>query len=416
MDHMNYYEPYNSLEAHHENQLTRAFLVLLRLSPQVQGAFLDLVRKRQLEAGTAELIPALSEIARETAVVRTQTARPSQSTGRLVSIFMSDDHLKESAEVGDTDRRALLDGVIEYNPDWILVIENKPRVGDYREDQLSVPLDDDTDVEREEIPVDLLWSDMVTRITSLLERGLLGYTETLLAEDFLKFVSTHFEFLNPYTTLGVCRRSRVLVVKRCGDILEELLPGTVREQRAADAILPSGTARLISLALEDGWLRLGLWPGDLVSQARSFGTNVRRAEFFKLLEKGWTVSPNLHFSYRGSHRVYGQGEMDLEQYFDYWYASGREIRRFQREESLELFDQLEADRAIGKAERSALEREFTMTKRSFVDLCPGMEVLWRWPIQEAEELDRQGRLVNLVQERVFEAMSTWNQVFPPRGD
>ena len=51
MSHLNYCYPYQSRPPEHEDQLTRAFLVLLRLVPLAQAAFLDLIRAKQKESG-----------------------------------------------------------------------------------------------------------------------------------------------------------------------------------------------------------------------------------------------------------------------------------------------------------------------------------------------------------------------------
>jgi hypothetical protein len=42
-DRLNFFEPWNRLPAHHENQLTRALLVVLRCCPIAQQAWLSLI-------------------------------------------------------------------------------------------------------------------------------------------------------------------------------------------------------------------------------------------------------------------------------------------------------------------------------------------------------------------------------------
>ena len=56
MDRLNYFTPY-SRGSRHEDQLTRAFLAVLRLVPSARMAFIDLVRQKQAEIGADCPIP-----------------------------------------------------------------------------------------------------------------------------------------------------------------------------------------------------------------------------------------------------------------------------------------------------------------------------------------------------------------------
>lgn len=60
MDRLNYFEPY-SAPPNHENQLTRAYLVVLRLVPFALSDFLSLVRRDQRAKGYRERLPTLSQ-------------------------------------------------------------------------------------------------------------------------------------------------------------------------------------------------------------------------------------------------------------------------------------------------------------------------------------------------------------------
>jgi len=57
MDRLNYFAPYESKLASHEDQLTRAFLVVLRYVPLAQAVFLELIRERQREIHALSIIP-----------------------------------------------------------------------------------------------------------------------------------------------------------------------------------------------------------------------------------------------------------------------------------------------------------------------------------------------------------------------
>lgn len=46
--------------------------------------------------------------------------------------------------------------------------------------------------------------------------------EGMIVQDFLEFVDTEFAYLNPYTSLAVCKDNDYLLTRRCDAAMEEL--------------------------------------------------------------------------------------------------------------------------------------------------------------------------------------------------
>ena len=108
MDRLNYFRPYESKGAGHEDQLTRAFLVVVRMVPLALSAFLDLVREYQISRHVARLLPSFSEVTVQPFSPSTQKAAIPQTTGRLISIIMTDEHsvrLRKLTEVYGRERK-----------------------------------------------------------------------------------------------------------------------------------------------------------------------------------------------------------------------------------------------------------------------------------------------------------------------
>lgn len=418
MNHLNYFEPYHRQDARHENQLTRAFLVLVRVCPQVHAAFLELVRDRQVHNKSTRVVPPLSSISKYQAAINTQIKDLQQNTGTAISIVLTDEHWTPTSDVGESDRRPVFDGVMSYDPDWILVIENKPLAGNIWEGQLSLPLPEDSEIEIDPTVVDLRWSDVIAAITSLLDRALIGGGEALLAGDFLDFVAEHFEFLNPYTNLAVCKGNSTLITRRCTAILEELKPDHVKPYPGGEPVLklPDGVAQFVALMQttgDDGATRimLGMWPGDTTNQARMFAKGVDRESFFGLHAKGWVIAPNLHFSFAAKNLVWPKGRMQLQEYMDYWFIKRSDFEQVKRgsDNFDDFWDQLVRDGAALEDERTEFVANFTDTDRGSLNICPGFELRWSWPLVAAEKLDRSGEFVQAVRQQIAEAMATWGQ-------
>ena len=86
MERLNYFSPYQSKGAWHEDQLTRAFLVVVRMVPLALASLLDLIREQQAIRGSESRIPTSSEILTGEIEIQTQKNSIPQTTGRLVSV------------------------------------------------------------------------------------------------------------------------------------------------------------------------------------------------------------------------------------------------------------------------------------------------------------------------------------------
>jgi hypothetical protein len=117
-EHLNFFEPWPSLAGHYENQLTRAFLVVLRFSPAAHQAWLRLV-DRDLDLSR---LPSAS--------FETQTAeitRTDHATDDEVDVPIRGLSVLQAADLGDeitgavasSERSAIFDGVIAYGTDLV---------------------------------------------------------------------------------------------------------------------------------------------------------------------------------------------------------------------------------------------------------------------------------------------------------
>ena len=73
MERLNYFAPYQSKSPHEEDQLTRAFLVVLRYIPLVRANFIDILRQLSIEAGNENRIPDFLALEQSDRSIKTQT-------------------------------------------------------------------------------------------------------------------------------------------------------------------------------------------------------------------------------------------------------------------------------------------------------------------------------------------------------
>src|SRR6266446_5780221 len=175
MERLNYFNPYQSKGAWHEDQLTRAFLVIVKMVPLALSVLLDLIRDKQNVAKGDKPLPSLSDLLTYDLKIQTQKMSVPQTTGRLISVLMTDEHWTAENKIQESSRDARYDGVICFDPDWIIVIENKPSHVNVWADQVNPSLPVDAhQIEIDPQLVNLRWADVVTRLTALLDANWLG--------------------------------------------------------------------------------------------------------------------------------------------------------------------------------------------------------------------------------------------------
>src|SRR5882672_7315900 len=119
--HLNFFVPYERAAAWHENQLTRALLVVLRYSPMAHQAWLHLVAPKE---HLHELQEAEFATQRQR-VLGGATDIPEGEAVRGISVWLAPDATQSRAPIESSDRQQVLDGIVTYGSDLVVVIENK---------------------------------------------------------------------------------------------------------------------------------------------------------------------------------------------------------------------------------------------------------------------------------------------------
>lgn len=330
MNHLNIFNPFKSKSNYHEDELTRAFLILQKNIYIVQACFIEMIREEMNNQQCDQVIPSLFDKFSLVESVQTQITDKNDlfkaAIGRrLVSIIISDEKLFKEVKVEKCDRNARYDGVILYQPGRVMVIENKPSVENVWVGQLNPNVSGE--IEIEEKPISLSWRGIIEGFTSLIEKNLVRGIEKDLLEDFLEFIDNEYPQLNPYTNFSICKNIEYLITRRCITVMENSGLGKVEYHRGwkYHIVLDMEAVKQIALSPSfegDEWhIVLEMYPGDTMNQARSFYGNVDKERFFSLLHKGWEIKPNMHFSFRASNLVCTDVKIGIREYVEYWIKS-----------------------------------------------------------------------------------------------
>lgn len=439
-EHLNFFYPYDRKKSHHEDQLTRAFLVLVRLVPLVRAAFIDMVREYQRSVHAENVLPAFFDSDMTSIQTQKQELPAAGDWTTLIAVLITTEPLDMTRAVTRREGKATYDGILHLG-DFVLTIENKPWRPE-GQDQLDPHVPEDLeDIVIEKQGVLILWNQLLERLLRLVEGTILDETHRGLLEDFFSLVQQNFPKLSPYSRLSVCRRRPVPVHQRLRTILERLpengypdIQASGRDSRSSN--LPYQYIRLLNWGIDRAYLvhrekagsvsevRLDLHPGDTMNQARHLYRNLKPEALLALHhEEGWQVDYNIHFAYQSKNLLWvnpDPGKMPIESYIQVWQQHVDQIKQVHRgdDDGLAYFSSLVDQGFAREEELEPMHQLFTKTKREKLNFCPGLSIYRTWSIEEAEGLDEQqdkkgGRFVKTIRREIDRALKTWEGGFVP---
>jgi len=401
--HLNFFIPYERAAAWHENQLTRALLVVLRYSPMAHQAWLHLVAPEQ---HLQDLSKAVFATQRQR-VLGTDTEVPGGEAIPGISVWLAPDAAQVSTPIEPSDRQQVLDGIVTYGSDLVVVIENKIAWGGVTNQPHQINLHG-SPVKFEKEPVSVAWQQLLGVLSDLVERDLVSGAERLLISDFFELVEEHFPRIGPYSTLARCGNQRFRIERRL-DIVQGKVVGSDLGKALGWRDL-AGTATIamawLGFAGDNSTVCLHMHPADTLGQSRAFyGNPIAVEEVLALRSDGWFVEPNFHWGFMAGGYAWVKTPLPVDKYCAYWVKEIGATRELSRPEWEAYWAKLQTDRIVEAAGKEEFDAEFTRSQRQKAHPRPGLFCKYTWPLAEAQRLDARGKLVENVRERVNQMLT-----------
>jgi hypothetical protein len=418
--HLNVFEPYRELGRAHEDQLTRAAMIVLRLVPMAREALLQAIG----EPSQSRLPDCVVDMQ------ATNLVDPSEESAaggvverkRLVSVFLTPDTepVDISPEITEIDRGQRFDGVLRFDPDLVVVLESKVcRRWARRDGKRVAELNLGGTHFAQRRTFVLRWHDLLESWWRLVELGVLAPAEQAIVGDVLSYAHRDFGQLLPYGTLRRVGTDPVRRKWRLRSLLAEA--SGIDTERAGlvhirlDAALEVGSLQRAALEVEGSSggagesaserLTLHLWPGELKAQAEQLYSGGRAERLCELLtgQDGdcWSVQPQPLLGFRNAPvrtRVYLTCKLDPGEYARRWQGEdwkrvGAHHRSHVRED---LWPWLLQRGYASERDGERLEPFLRALGRRFAHLRPSMHVSRSWEWAEAERLDDEGLLAGEI--------------------
>lgn len=141
-----------------------------------------------------------------------------EMTIRGISVLLTPDPMQRQAPVAASDRRQILDGIVQYGDMLVVAIENKILSG-VTASQPSAINTNGAPVEFDKQVRTVAWQELLEAYADMSIRGLVAGSERHVIDDFLEFAEHFFPQVGPYSTLRRAEKSRARMGRRLDTVL-----------------------------------------------------------------------------------------------------------------------------------------------------------------------------------------------------
>nr|WP_090341726.1 hypothetical protein [Mycolicibacterium malmesburyense]CRL71783.1 appr-1-p processing domain-containing protein [Mycolicibacterium malmesburyense] len=410
--HLSIFRPYDR-DAKHEDQLTRAALIVMKLVPLARDAFLALCHcgqlsslpKPQFAMQTGKLVPLGIET-------------EEHEVEELVSVLLGPHEDFEAQEPNlAATRKARYDGVIQYGSSLVVVIESKLYA---TATQQHVEINTGGLMPKTSRISPVRWQDLLDRWWNLLELGVLGPAESDVLNDFFDNAEENFSDLLPYTDLERCADNPGRRVRRLRTILERAtgFSADVRDALGHAGVKFPGDHVIAfdraSLYVHGTDIVLSFWPAELAGQYKAVYSDPAKVEELVALtdNPGWQIHGNFHLSFWHAsvpRRWYPDRKLPGQVYAKQWledFSDQRAGRRPREELKDTGFRRWLVQRGYATAsEMTSLDEWADKLPMDKFDVRPGIQMTRSWPYTEAVSLDKAGKLTLAVHDAINELLT-----------
>lgn len=410
--HLNVFDPYRDLGRTHEDQLTRAAMIVLRLVPLTRETLLRAIgepSQSELPDCTVDMQATHIVDASEESAAGGEVKRE-----RLVSVFLTPDTepAEGDGEVKDTSRGQRFDGVLRFDPELVVLLESKvctrwARRNGHRVGELN--LGSARFAQRRTCV--LRWHDLLESWWRLVELGVLSPAERALVQDMLTYAHQDFGHLLPFGSLRRVGADPVRRKWRLRSLLREatgLQPERIGLAHVRlDTSLGVISMQRAALDFDGQELILHMWPGELKRQAEHlYGAG--HAERLDELDGDsgyWHVEPQPQLGFRNAPartRVYLTCRLDAATYVRRWRGEDwKQVGAHNPDTILsELWPWLLRRRYASSRDKARLEPFLRTLGRRAAHLRPSIHVWRSWPFEEATLLDDDGLLTGEIHDSI----------------
>lgn len=425
MDRLNYFNINVNKQSHYEDNLTRAFMAVLRFSFNAANLFYNYCYSEYVRAkDNAIELPELAELFDENTVFECQRGNPLIDSQYLLSVLITDKHIQSVPKVHREVRpNAVYDGMITYGNKLTLIIENKPSATDVREDQLSPAsenLDEGTRVL--ENPVVLQWKEIIKKLNKLIQNPSVPKFERTIIEDFFSLIDEAFDYLNPFDNYSQCKGNLDLLERRTLNILRGLVKVDKAEQVrkhqnwGPSIYLNEGVKEFSEIneiglivhtnQIDKSWeLEIAVLFGQTTIQARNLYHTILNIDYFTN-QNSWVLEAGMFVQgFRGQKVFFHTA--NVEKYVEYWKINKETIKQIPRDNLESFLHNLSLENIINfdSSKSNELQSNFFKHRYKSAIISPGINLKYFISYKDAIKMDSNNDMQRFLKEKIYEAFN-----------
>lgn len=176
---------------------------------------------------------------------------------------------------------------------------------------------------------------------------------------------------------------------------------------------PGKIAEIVAIYIPETepWrLRVHLWPASTASQADRFSAEVDKKRFLSLNQQGWTVKPNLNFSFIRKKLIWAESPCGTCLYLDYFFSGEKHYgqKKFDNELSHSLLEEWQSRGLIIQKDREAIEGQ-RQTRKQYLNVNPEFSVYRDWDQDTVIKLEEQEKLEADIIQKLDVPLATWGE-------
>lgn len=419
--HLNFFRPYSDVK--HEDQLTRAALVVMRLVPLAHAEFIRLVDPAlSLSALPAASFDTQTPVLHPELASRLAAGETPAAPLEVISVFLTPSDERPEIHVRPSDRSWRLDGALRYGERLVIVIENKldAEAGWWQAENIQLG-ELAAHCHLRPAGIRVPWHDLLEGWMRLGELGLLNATERAVLADFFDLAGEHFADLLPFKTLARADENETRIQRRIRDLLASASQCELDWDSQYGwwyAYSDWRTFERVALVASHGErLSLELWPAHRKAQAEAFyGTfgvpaTVAALDGAAVGRASIRVRPDLFVrSYAPKVTIGINPALPLDDYLEFW---ARHVSAIHQYEAKDLPLAWLVDEGMMTAERAAEVRdELLATNCQRIMLQPALSISLSWNWSDGVELDEDDRLVRELSGGLAQVFAALGEAWP----
>lgn len=396
MNKLNFFSPCKTRLDNNEDELIRAFLIVLKYVPVLQSVFFNLINEKANKTIPEKLFNEDSSIEELFYQIRpTNKLFNSQFEDKTVAhiVIIDDQSPKKDFAINSLDKQ--FNGIIFTNNNYGLIVENNPGEERIWLDKVKSLIPENKNMDVISKTLHLSWKSIVSKINDLVNSNKLDGIQRTLVQDFLEFIESEYKFINPYTTFHSCENNENQLNKRCVYALTTYKSASeIQYQDDLRPFIYSGKKTVEKLyldidCLDSNWaVNLWMFAGNSLGSAYATYENIDLDNLFALKEKGYEITKNIVIQHENENLLVFKGDLFLEEYLRFWKSEYKIIEEHKVNDLIDIINTLK-DRHILLPEENTKIKELVSTGNyEKLSISPGFLVKYTWNSKTAKVLDK----------------------------